>query len=138
MFSSNAIPNKNNYGRVVSKKFSTYYINKVAKSLFVINKSAKTLKNPQFLYILKTKVISKLLSEGYAFKKGLHISPDINKNLKYDVLVVVNNYHFHIPATEHDLNTLPYLGKWKNKNRNPKCEKSLVSSFLLLINYLKK
>ncbi|MCD7035457.1 hypothetical protein LRR81_14520 [Metabacillus sp. GX 13764] len=111
-------------------------IENLSKAIFVVNKHAKTAPNPKFLYLLKKRALLKLLSEGKAFKKGLHFS----QNPKYsrqqsDVLVSAGQYYFHMPPTKEDFHQLPHLGELDAAYRNPKTHLSLTKAKALLQQY---
>lgn len=112
-------------------------VKEIAESLYIINKHAKTALDPNALYQLKNRVIQKLISMGKAEKLGLHYSDDNQfSKRKYEVLVKVNTYYFHIPATKNDFKTLPVLGEKDKSFRNSKVYISLKKAKKTCINFL--
>lgn len=96
-------------------------IEEISKSLYIVNRNAKTAGRNSILYKLKHETIIKLLEEGKAKKVGLHYSKNPrNAQQHSDVLVEVGEFYFHIPSTKEDFENLHHLGEWDNEYRNPK------------------
>ncbi len=111
-------------------------ISNLSQAIFTVNRHAKTAPNPKQLYTLKHETLKKLIQEGRAKKVGLHFSQNPrNSQQRSDVLVVCDQYTFHIPPTKSDFTDLPHLGKLDNNIRNPKSTLSLTQSKRLLQAY---
>jgi hypothetical protein len=108
-------------------------ISNLSQAIFTVNRHAKTAPNPRQLYYLKHEAIKKMLREGKAKKVGLHFSQNPgNSQQRSDVLVVCDQYSFHIPPTKSDFSELPHLGKLDETRRNPKSSLSLNQAKQLL------
>jgi hypothetical protein len=108
----------------------------LAQAIFTVNRHAKTAPNPKQLYTLKHEALKKLIVEGRAKKVGLHFSQNPgNSQQRSDVLVVCDQYSFHIPPTKADFADLPHLGKLDENVRNTKSNLSLNQSKKLLQAY---
>jgi hypothetical protein len=111
-------------------------ISNLSQAIFTVNRHAKTAPNPKQLYTLKHEALKKLLREGKAKKVGLHFSQNPgNSQQRSDVLVVCDQYSFHIPPTKSDFVDLPHLGKLDDHIRNPKSTLSLNQAKKLLQSY---
>ncbi|WP_442599309.1 YkyB family protein [Neobacillus sp. D3-1R] len=111
-------------------------ISNLSQAIFTVNRHAKTAPNPKQLYLLKHEALKKLLREGKAKKVGLHFSQNPGKSQqRSDVLVVCDQYTFHIPPTKTDFSELPHLGKLDENIRNPKSSLSLNQAKKLLHSY---
>ncbi|MCU9613181.1 YkyB family protein [Caldibacillus lycopersici] len=111
-------------------------IRELACAIYKINSNAKAATDPNNLYTLKYRVIKKLLNEGLATKIGLHNSMNPRFPNKKHVLVKIEDYYFHIPATPEDYKNLPLLGDRDENYRNPKCYISLQNAKSVLFHYL--
>lgn len=111
-------------------------ISNLSQAIFTVNRHAKTAPNPKQLYTLKHEALKKMLVEGKAKKVGLHFSQNPrNSQQRSDVLVVCDQYSFHIPPTKTDFASLPHLGKLDDHIRNPKSSLSLNQAKKLLQSY---
>lgn len=111
-------------------------ISNLSQAIFTVNRHAKTAPNPKQLYTLKHEALKKMLKEGKAKKVGLHFSQNPGKSQqRSDVLVVCDEYSFHIPPTKTDFQDLPHLGKLDEHIRNPKSSLSLNQAKHLLQSY---
>lgn len=111
-------------------------ISNLSQAIFTVNRHAKTAPNPKQLYTLKHEALKKLIKEGKAQKVGLHFSQNPrNSQQRSDVLVVCDQYSFHIPPTKTDFVDLPHLGKLDDDIRNPKSSLSLNQAKILLYSY---
>lgn len=91
-------------------------ITDIVCSLNILNKRAKTVKNPEQLYQLKYDVLNKLINENKAKKVCLHRFKRVRQaqnrtlkndfNTKYFVLVECESHYFHLPANQTDIKTL--------------------------------
>lgn len=114
-----------------------FSVETLAKSIFTVNRHAKTAPEPKNLYFLKHEALKKMLTEGKAVKKGLHFSPNPKfSQQQSDVLVKCGRFTFHIPPTKADFQQLPHLGKLDESTRNPRVRQSLGSAKKILHNYL--
>ncbi|WP_082234343.1 YkyB family protein [Halobacillus massiliensis] len=109
----------------------------LAESLFIVNRHAKTAPEPQHLYEIKKKAISKLLKENKAKKIGLHFSDHPKYSKQHSTLLIeVGGYYFHIPAEKKDFEQLEHLGSVDQSYRNPKPKLSLSRAKKILYSYL--
>lgn len=118
----------------------------IARSIQIINKRAKQVQNPSFLYQLKYEAIQKLLSDHDAKKICLHYFKRVqqfhfynmtNKNINnVFVLVECANYYFHYPASNQDKQLLSYE-IIKKDIRNPPTKMSYFIAKRNLTKYLK-
>ncbi|MFD2443331.1 YkyB family protein [Bacillus sp. CGMCC 1.16607] len=111
-------------------------ISNLSQAIFTVNRHAKTAPNPKQLYTLKHEALKKMIKEGKAKKVGLHFSQNPrNSQQRSDVLVVCDQYTFHIPPIKTDFIELPHLGKLDESIRNPKSTLSLNLAKTLLQTY---
>ncbi|MDM5189705.1 YkyB family protein [Bacillus sp. DX4.1] len=120
-----------------SHPYKQQSIDRLAQSIFVVNRHAKSATNPKYLYWLKKTALERLIIEKKAIKEGLHFS----KNPRFsqqqsDVLVRVGDYYFHIPPTKDDFRTLSHLGSLDSSYRNPKTTLSLATAKKTLQDYI--
>ena len=68
-------------------------INRLAQSIFVVNRHAKAATNPKYLYWLKKTALERLIAEKKAIKEGLHFSrnPRFSQQ-QSDVLIRLGDY----------------------------------------------
>ncbi|WP_144488079.1 YkyB family protein [Bacillus sp. ABP14] len=112
-------------------------INRLAQSIFVVNRHAKAATNPKYLYWLKKTALERLIAEKKAIKEGLHFSrnPRFSQQ-QSDVLIRLGDYFFHIPPTKEDFRILPHLGHLESSYRNPKTTFSLTVAKKTLQDYI--
>jgi hypothetical protein len=127
--------------KIVDRKISIPHlieptIRNLSQAIFTVNRHAKTAPNPKQLYTLKHEALKKMLNEGKAQKVGLHFSQNPGKSQqRSDVLVVCDEYSFHIPPTKTDFTDLPHLGNLDDHIRNPKSTLALNQAKQLLQAY---
>ncbi|CAH2466077.1 MULTISPECIES: YkyB family protein [Bacillus] len=120
-----------------SQLHNQHSINRLAQSIFVVNRHAKAATNPKYLYWLKKTALERLITEKKAIKEGLHFSrnPRFSQQ-QSDVLIRLGDYFFHIPPTKDDFRTLPHLGHLESSYRNPKTTLSLTIAKKTLQDYI--
>lgn len=113
-----------------------FVLDLLVRSIFVMNRTAKTAPDPRYPYALKQTALEKLLADGWAQKVGLHYSPNPrNCRQQVDVLVQILDYGFHLPPTKEDIRTLPHLGLRGEGVRNPHVPIPFNVALFLLVTY---
>lgn len=115
----------------------SFYVDELAKAVFIVNRHAKTALEPQHLYSIKKLTIEKLLREHKAEKIGLHFSNNPKFSNQHSTLLVkVGQYYFHLPPSKKDFDHLTHLGNLDQNYRNPKTKMSLSHAKKIIYRYI--